>query len=683
MTRLLLRWLPAMCALAVPVAAGAAQAGSVQSESAAPQLSAMAGKSYEELSLEELMNVEVTSASKKPQRLADTTSAIFVITQDDIRRSGATSLPEVLRMAPGVEVARMGTDKWAVSVRGFSERFDNKLLVLIDGRSAYTPLFSGVMWNMQSTPLEDIERIEIIRGPGAALWGANAVNGVINIITKDSKDTQSNLVSAGSGNQERGFGYVRHGGKIGAETTYRIYGQVFDRAPGRYQDGREANDSWRSQQGGFRLDWRGGNDQVTVTGSALHTVSGDLVAMGTVTPPYQQLVANTQTDNENNLLARWQRKLGEASDLALQAYYDQSAIRYLNGAEQRQTIDIDFQHRLPLSARQDLVWGLGMRQSRDQIDSANWVALNPASRTTNLYSAFFQDDITLKPERWRLTLGSKFEHNDYTGYEVEPNARLLWTPDPVNRFWLAQSRAVRMPSRIDSDSTVNQAVLPPLSAQNPSPLPVFTQFQGSTAIQSERVDATELGYRAQLSPRLAVDVAAYHNHYTKLETTLPGTPQLGFCGPFPCYVVQPVIAGNQASGHSSGIELVIDWRARDNWRQQLSLSHLTVSIDNSLAEDVAGKSPRNIVSYRSQLDLPGNLQLDGWLRYVSGLEAGGVPAYTTLDLRLAWKPRKDVELSLVGQNLLQPHHLEFVSTEILSEPTEVQRSVYGAIRWEF
>ncbi|MCK5229802.1 MAG: TonB-dependent receptor, partial [Desulfobulbaceae bacterium] len=407
-----------------------------------------------ELSLEELMNIEITSVSKKPEKLADAAAAVFVVTREDIRRSGVTSIPEALRMAPGINVARIDSNKWAVTSRGFNGRFANKLLVLIDGRSVYTPSFSGVHWEVIDIFLEDVDRIEVIRGPGATLWGANAVNGVINIITKHAADTQGGLIAMGAGTEERGFGGVRYGTDMG-ETTYgRFYAKGFKRDEFVHNTtGDDAGDDWDMLRGGFRLDsLLYDRDSVTVQGDIYQGNMNQTLHLPTVSGPFFNKIVEDKAEVEGwNLLTRWQHTLSPTSDFTLQVYYDRTNRDEFVYGEIRDTFDIDLQHQFAAYKRHEVIWGLGYRYTHDDFSDSEILRLDPDSRSDELFSAFVQDKITLMEDCLWLTIGSKFEHNDYTGYEIQPNARLFWAPHTDHKVWASVGRAVRTPSRMEDD----------------------------------------------------------------------------------------------------------------------------------------------------------------------------------------------------------------------------------------
>jgi iron complex outermembrane receptor protein len=640
------------------------------------------------LSMEDLMNMQVTSVSKRTQKVADAAAAVFVITQEDIRRSGATSIPEALRLVPGLEVARIDENKWAIASRGFNGRFDNKLLVLIDGRSVYTPLFSGVYWNVQDVMLEDIDRIEVIRGPGATLWGANAVNGVINIISKKAKDTQSGVVTAGAGSEERGSGGVRYGSKIG-DTSYRAYGKYFNWGPSLYPTGMTAHDGWDAMRGGFRADWTpAGANSLTLQGDIYHSKYGETLTVPSLNAPYSSTFPNNGNYSGGNILGRWNHS-SEGSSMSLQMYYDNTTIADNSLFVDHQNIfDMDFQHGFHVGDSQQFVWGLGYRSIRDRNDSSFSVSLQPNQVTLNHFSAFVQDEISLVDNRLRLTFGSKFEHNDFTGFEVQPNARLLWTLTPNQSVWTAVSRAVRTPALTEEGLRLNSAVIPPATPTNPTPFPAVVTVFGSHQFQSEDLLAYELGYRVQVTSSLSADISTFYNRYSNLRTAEPGAPFIEG-SPAPTDIVVPFVASNKMSGGTYGAELFADWRVAPKWRLVGSYSYLQMNIQkNSDSLDPTsdipnGSSPRHQWYLRSSIDLPKHFEHDTTLRFVDHLPSLSIPSYYSLDAHLGWRPVPRVEFSIGGQNLLDNQHLEFIPDFINTAPTVVKRTVYGSMTFKF
>ncbi len=639
------------------------------------------------LNLDDLLKIEVSSVSRKSQKMADTAAAAYVITQEDIRRSGATSIPEALRLAPGLDVARIGSSGWAVSSRGFNWRYANKLLVLMDGRTLYTPMFSGVFWDVQDTLMEDIERIEVIRGPGAAMWGANAVNGVINIITKPAKNTQGGLAVAGVGNTERGFAGIRYGGQVGDETHYRIYGKGFDRDAMDDTTGQSAHDDWRSLQSGFRLDSKvAGDDKLTVQGDAYRMAVGNRVySHAVVLPPYSASFITDDQAKGANLLVRWERRLSDQAEFSLQAYYDRVQFSAIKLSDVQDTLDVDFQHRLHPNATHDLMWGANLRYIHSSAEGTPDISFTPSDHGYRNVSAFAQDEIALLPERLRLTLGAKLENSHFGGTQFQPNARLLWTPDDENTVWAAVSRAARTPSRGEAEARIALLMMPPLTAQNPTPFPMQLAAVANQDLDAEKLTAYEVGYRTQWHPNLSWDIAAFANHYRNLSQWSVGAPALAY-SPVPYLAVPLVYTNASTTTKTYGVEMMVDWRARDWLRLEGTYTHLLVDAPpyDGTNPDLAGLSPRNQASLRCLMDLNAKTQLDLWLRHVGPLEAQTqrIAAYTTLDLRLGWTPRKGLDLSLIGQNLLDSHHPEY--TDNATQPTyEIPRGVYAKATWRF
>lgn len=641
-----------------------------------------------DLSLEQLMGLEITSVGKKSQRQSQSAAAVFVVRQDDLKRSGATSLPDALRMVPGLEVARIDSNKWAVSARGFNGRFANKLLVLIDGRLVYTPSFSGVYWDMQDVMLEDVERIEVIRGPGATLWGANAVNGVINIITKSASDTQGGLVSLGGGTVEQGFGAARYGVKLGESTYARVFAKGFNRASFETTSGLDSGDQWHRGQGGFRVDHQ-------LDGGGLATLEGDAYA-GDIHQRIQQPSLNplgmvyTQDNGRIsgfNLLGRWRQPLSADSELSVQAYYSHTYRSEGYVTQSRDLYDLEFQHRFALSGGHDVVWGLGYRLNSDHFSQLPVVSFGTPSQDRQWFNAFAQDELALVEERLKLTLGCKFEYNEYTGFEGQPNLRLAWTPSDQHTLWGAISRAVRIPSRGEDDGRVVTFVNP--GTPQTYGFPVIAQTVGNKRFQSEELLAYELGYRFIPSSAFSADLALFYNVYDHIRSTKEVIiPDLA----------QGVIYSNRYfangyHGESYGAELAMDWKPFAIWRLQLGYTFLKMNLrgDAFGAPALAQSSPENQVSLRSELSLPHDAAFDLWFRYVDSILSGypyltlaqPVNAYATLDARLAWKPLRGLELSLVGQNLLEAGHVEFIQESFGPLPTLIPRSVYFKLEWQF
>jgi len=648
-----------------------------------------------EMDIEALMNVEVTTVSKTPQRLSDSAAAVFVITAEDIRRSGVTTIPDALRMVPGLQVGRVDANKWAVTSRGFNGVFANKLLVLIDGRSVYTPSFSGVYWDVQDTLLEDIDRIEVVRGPGASLWGANAVNGVINIITKHSSGTTGGLVTAGAGTEERYFGGARYGARIADGAYARAYVKYFDRDESTFGNGLDAHDDWRGVRGGFRMDWDvTDDDTIKLQGDIYASRTGGSYQRLSLMPPYSWVVEDDGEQSGGNVLCRWTRGMSPESDLYLQVYYDGFKHDMVLFSEYRDTVDVELQHSFGLFGFNSIVWGVGYRYTSDILSGGFELSISPETEQDQVVSAFVQDDISVIEDSLNLIIGSKFEHNDYSGFEVQPSAKLIWTPVGGHAVWASVSRAVRTPSRGEVSSRVITAVIPPGTPENPGPVPVTPTFIGTTAFDSENVISYELGYRTKPAEMFSLDLALFFNDFKEQRTGTVGAPALVLT-PVP-HVVYPVATSNSMSGEGYGAEASVDLRLMDWWLVQASYTFLKMEFhaEGGLTETQSelsseGGSPQNQVSVRSKMNLPYDVEFDAWLRYVDRVKDvnvtgphGRVGDYITLDLRLGWRPVENIELSVVGQNLLDDSHQEYIP-ELAILPAEVERSVYGKVTWSF
>jgi iron complex outermembrane receptor protein len=634
------------------------------------------------LSLEELLEVEVTTVSRQSEPLFEASAAVSVLTAEDLRRAGTTSVPDALRMVAGVQVARVTASHWAVSARGFNNQFANKLLVLVDGRSVYTPLFAGVYWDVQDLLLEDIDRIEVVRGPGATLWGANAVNGVINIITRPARDTTGWLVSGGGGTEERAYAALRYGGAWGG-AHYRIGAHWFERDAFAQQTGAKAADDWRVFRAGLRVDApAGARDSLHVQSTFYDGELGQTFALSEPRPPYAR-VADAQTDvGGGHVLARWSRALSERAGATLQVYYDHTARRDVFLGETRRTADVDFQHQLGLGARNQLIWGAGFRIIADDLDNGPAVTFDPARRTDRVWSAFAQDEITL-PADVRLTLGTKLEHNDYTGVEVQPSARVLWRAGERHALWGALARAVRTPSRLEEDARYLLAVFP-------APDTLHLVLLGNRALAADELVAWEAGYRIRPHRTLFLDIAAFYDVYDELGTREP-EPPFASDDPPPSHVVVPQRLQNLGFAETAGLEVTASWQATSRWRLAATYSWLDIQLhrepgsQDTNVELAEGSDPTHQVHVRASFDLPGRIELDAALYRVGALlgQRPPIDAYTRVDCRLAWRARPWCDLAVVGQNLLAERHREFGGAVTSVRATEVQRGVYGRTTWRF
>jgi iron complex outermembrane receptor protein len=641
------------------------------------------------MSLQELSNLEVTSVSKEPQQWLRAPAAIQVITAEDIRRSGVTSIPEALRLADNLEVAQINSHDWAISARGFNANLANKLLVLIDGRAVYTPLYGGVLWNEQDYLLADIDRIEVISGPGGTLWGANAVNGVINIITKSSQQTQGAYVEAAGGNQLEVQSGARYGAQFAPDAYVRVYGKYTGAGDERTDAGSSAEDAWHLGRGGFRIDLGADQqNQYTLQGD-FYSGSEDFGGMG----PYNL--------SGGNVLGRWTRTLSAQSSMSLQWYYDHTYLSqpyaaspaappYYSGfpasalTDDLDTYDVDFQFQSGLGARQRIVWGLGYRGTRELDQDASIVRFLPPALDQSLYSGFLQDEVMLASGVY-LTAGSKLEHNGYNGFDLEPSVRLQWNLDPKALLWTAVSRAVRTPSRYDHDLQVPTGLI-----NAPSPYQFPTEYlAGNSDFATEKLIAYEIGYRAELGSRLSASISAFYNDYEDLRgTTATATTALY---PFPF----PITFQNDLEGETHGLELSGTYQLRDWWRlhagYNLLLEHLRVKPGEVDTTDATSETadPKGQFTLRSSMDLPRQVAMESAVRWVDALHiddgptagpvVGIVPSYWELDAKLGWHPAPRLELSLVGQNLLHDHHPEYGYPSAGRE--DIGRSVFGRIVW--
>ena len=600
-----------------------------------------------QLSLEELMDLEIYSASKKLEKQFQTPAATYVLTEEDIRRSGVTNVMDALRLVPGVSVQKVDSNTWDISIRGFNGSiFANKLLVMIDGRSVYTPFQGGVFWDIQDVMLEDIERIEVVRGPGGTLWGSNAVNGVINILTKKAKETQGALVSGGGGTEEQGFGAFRYGNQI-KDLFYRGYVKYFRRGEGFRRDAIEPDD-WHLLKTGFKSEYK----NLTFQGDLHNGEVGERLSMtNPATLTASQFTTNTDVSG-GNLLTKY-----EGENLTAQAYWDHTQRHSLTFREKRERIDLDFNHRFTLPLRQEVVWGGGYRWDIDQFSNTFGISLLSPERTDHTANAFVQDEIDLIKDHWRLIGGSKFEHNTITGFEVQPNIKTVITFLKDHVIWGSISRAVRIPSRIELDVLAQGGVAG-----------VLTQLVGNNALKAENLISYEAGYRTKIIPKVLLDTTFYYNQYDDFLSA-PVSRGLTF-----------ITFGNGMEADVYGFELGGDIEPWEWWKIRSGYSFNKVNMHLDLEEnDLAGverinenSTPKHIFFVHNSFDLPRGFQLDLVTRYVDHINLTGTSPYFELDLRLGYK-WKNILLEAVARDLFQAHHPEQQSTN----STQVERSVYG------
>ena len=644
--------------------------------------SAEAQNPVKHLSLAELGNIEVTTVSKEPERAMKTNAAVYVITQEDIQRMGATTVPEALRLAPGVEVERIDSHTWAVGIRGFGSNLTRDVLVLIDGRTVYTTLFAGTYWDVQNLMMEDIDRIEVIRGPGGTIWGPNSLNGVINIITKKATDTRGALVKAGGGDLEQGFVYARYGGNSG-KLDYRVYEFGFNRGPEYHPDGINF-DRWRSIQTGFRTDWqKSGRDGFTFEGDLYDEGAGEAVGATMYTPPYSEILYGTAQLSGGDILGRWRRVFGEGKDLQFQGSYERTDRREPNLIDLRNNYDLDFLDRFRLPARQEVSWGFGAIFSQGYNPViVTGLQFQPNHRTDSLGQFFVQDEAGLIDKRLTLTVGTKILRTNFTHWLLQPAARLLWTPTDKQSFWAAFTHAVRTPS----DAEENFSLLG-FTGQFIDGLPFLARFNPNPDFRPEQLNGYEAGYRLLFRKTLYFEIASFYNHYHGLfSEDITGPPYLETT-PGPPHILLPAAFGNGVRALTKGIEFAPEWRPVAFWRLRAGYSYLHMNVEKSpgsldigTAPIIQGSTPKNEVWAQSGLDFAKVFSFDLTYRHVSALNALMVPAYTTGDARFDWQVNRQIKLSAVGHNLLQPHHVEYSGTDP-GPPIGIKRTAYGQITW--
>lgn len=653
-----------------------------------PSVQTTAQRDLSQVSLEDLMDIKVTSVSKKDQKLSQAAAAIFVITQEDIRRSGATNIPDLLRMVPGMDVSQINANTWAVSARGFNGQFSNKLLVLIDGRAVYTPFLGGVNWDIQDVPFEDIDRIEVIRGPGATVWGANAVNGVINIVTKRASETKGALVAGGGGTEGQAYGTAQYGGTLPRDTNYRIFTKYLNNGSLPDTGGGSGEDDWHLLHGGFRADTSvSSKDSLTVQGDLYTGEEGaTIIHLFTVDPP---VVGNLIVLNDmsgGNILGRWNHTFSSRSDTTFQFYFDNYTRTGPEAGEHRSAIDFDFSHHFAWGSRQDAIWGAGYRRTWDSTHGTIDQAINPPNAKLQLFTFFAQDTITLRPGRLFLTAGTKVENSYFTGFELEPSVRLAWTPTNSMTLWSAISRAERSPSQRNIGLNAALAAFPDPGG---SSTPVEVILFGNPKLVNEHVVAYEAGFRAQPNGRLSVDVSTFFNRYDHLESLEPG-PEVFEPSPAPARFVMPITFGNLMDGTTEGGEVSAHLKLTDRWTLSPSYAFLEMhlhlqptSLDTSSVVEYQGSSPQHQAQLRSHVDLSHGFLWDANVYFVSALPFQGVPSYTRIDSQLTWKFAERGEISLVGQNLLRNDHLESMDALTFVNSSLIKRSAYAKFTYRF
>lgn len=628
-----------------------------------------------DLSLEQLLDVQVTTVSRRPESISDAAAAIFVISSEDIRRSGARSIPEALRMVPGLDVSQLSSSEWAISARGFSNRFANKLLVLIDGRTIFTPSFSGVFWGAHNPLMEDIERIEVIRGPGGTLWGANAVNGVINIITKKAVDTEGTLASIAVGNELELQAGFRHGDQIGRAGSYRVYGQAFEYDGLEQVSPASPEDGWKNAQGGFRFDWELMNgDQLSIHGDMFDGEADTQIPASTSSIP--QPIPFVERSSGANLSMLWSRRLDDDADLSVQFVADQSDRQSPLLGVERNTYELAVQHRFAPSPVLSVVAGGGVRTSRDELGATPIISVDPASETLNVWQSYVQSELLIG-DKWRFISGLKLEENTLSGFEVLPSIRTAYSIKRNHTLWAAVSRAVGLPDRVRVSGTVDQAY-------QPGPLPVQVRVIPTGVIETEKLLAYEAGYRFTVGEQASVDVAAFLHDYDDLHSTTLGTPFPDPpVGP-PSMIIQPLAISNDAWGHAVGAELTASYAPSSNLRIQGWYAYLDDDFQVLPgSQESLGFDRKHRAYVRSTANLGKRIEADLNVRYVDESPRMGIESYTDLDARIAYRIREGAHFSFVGRSLLNEEQLDFIDTSGLTAPAYVQRSGYVQFDWQF
>jgi iron complex outermembrane receptor protein len=649
-------------------------------------LSAPAGDIMD-LPLEALMSLQITSVSKKEQCLNDAATAIYILTSEDLRRSGATSIPEALRVVPGLHVARIDANKWAISARGFNDRFANKMQVVVDGRSVYTQLSSGVFWETLDIPFALIDRIEVIRGTGASIWGANAVNGVINIITKSAKEANGTHLEAGLGTDERGWAQGIHHWDLGRGAHLRVHGLWADRTKGRSEGELRVDDSWQTGHGGVRFDWtRGPAEQVTFVADVHRLRLGTDAYIPSLTPPYRTRARGQDPFDGQSAMVRWSRAYAGRGELTVQSYVHHYRFDFRNLSDhQASTFDLELANRLTVASDHETMVGAEFRSVRDETDSSMVVSLDPARSRTDLASGFVQHEARFLDARAVATLGARFEHYGVSHWEVQPNARLLCHLTERQTVWAAVSRAVRTPSRADRSIRYIAAVVPPDPSAPGAPA-VVVRVEGNPAIDAEKVRAFDAGYRSQISSRFLGEITVFDYDYRDLRSGTYGDPGVTVINGS-TFLVVPSSVGNDAKGHTSGFEVLADWRPSRRWRLTGALSHLvqkeelTTAGSTGAFAPVKDTAPAYIWTLRSLWTPARKVELDCQLRQVSAIVGYDIPSYLVTDVRVGYEIRRGIRGAVIGRNLLSGPHREFVPGYVSSIPTEVTPGLGLQVEW--
>jgi iron complex outermembrane receptor protein len=627
-----------------------------------------------DLSLEELMEVEITSAARKPQQLKMISAAVHIISAEDIRRSGATNIPEALRLAPGVQVLAFSNNRWSVSIRGSAREYVNKLLVLVDGRSVYSPTFSGLMWEALDIPLENILRIEVIRGPGASIWGSNAVNGVINIITRPAGETLGSHITAISGSKLESSLLFRHGYKENDDLSVRYHIHGFDRESSKQISGERGEDAWSNRSVGFRIDKIPADcrKKFMMQGNVFRSRADDEAEMF-LRPPAVEDVLYTQKMEGLNLAARWEDHPSDSKESSFQASIEKMRLEHILIDEDRTTVDLDYTERFAFRERHDIVWGGGVRFSSDSIDGSRYLRIRDKSRFSSLLRFFVNDEITLSPDRLQLILGGALEHNQYTGYEFQPSIRALFTPDQKNTFWTAFSRAARIPSRLERGADLYYLADPVLNVVGDIAL---------TDIDSEKLQSFDFGWRRKVDDDLAFDLAGFYFKYLNAV----GSHETAFTPDPAGYMVINRILDNRVDADYRGAEMTVDWKPAKKWQLNGIYSYLDINLALPTGVsplDVNENVPARIYQLMSHVELDKNLRWSVWFKHTGRIDLYDIPAYDLVDTSLCWKINERLRLTVAGQNIFDREHQQTVPAFLYSKTREFGRHFYLKADWEF
>jgi iron complex outermembrane recepter protein len=639
--------------------------------------------------LEDLMNIEVTSASKKAQRLGSTAASVYVISAEDIRRSGISILPELLRLAPGVQVSRLSSGSWAIGIRGFNDEYSNKLLVLVDGRSVYNEFYAVTFWDTLNVPIDDIERIEVIRGPGAAMWGTNAVNGVINIITKSAQTTKGGSITGGGGSQTMSAESVRYSGEASPGAFYRVGAQNTDYEPFQILASPSPSRGWVNRSADFRLDWDlSTTDSLLISGGIYQSSLGTVVPVATIASPNAAAADDRVDTDGGNVLVRWQHVVSETSSIEVSFSAEHMLRNDPQATASFNTFDAGFQEHMRAGSRHDVIYGVTLRDVTLQTTPTPALQFTPTNDRHYEIALFVQDEIALVPNKLSFIAGVQASEIESLGYAIQPTGRLLWTPSANLSTWIAVSRANRTPSLYDRGLNYYEA---PVTIPSGSPyIPSFlgiVNVMGNPTNRSETVLAYEAGQRVQANKKISFDVSTFYNVYQHLVSATQGAPVLSFASGTP-YLAIPVYTGNERHGESYGAELATTWNVISRWRLTGGYNWLRVETQ-SYAGDISvdetrtsSATPHHQWQVRSNFDLTRTIQIDTAFYYTAAMLATGIPQHLRGDLRIGWRPIPKIEFSIGVQDAFEANHLEYESTRF-NQTSEVPRNFYGKATWRF